>query len=741
MALKHTGGACTSIKGRSQFGELLPPGLAHDTMSTFGAIVGTSPWATECNTTSARRDYPLGTDDPNCPFKYYTQGTYHDQPLTLGACQNKCAKLEGCRYVSWQARELWPGNKARCYVHSSCWTLETSSQFAKYDVYSSAPANDTLWGHCKRPDSTAVQVNVQLGGSADSVVVSFLTTEPGGKPWSPPTVEVVPFRGTVPQQHERFTRTGITHEYHVPSGDQTYYFHFLPLEHLDQKHIFRKDITAYGYRVKSGSGGAPWSKWRSFRAAPPTRRGGETRVDIFGDMGVYHHNNMANLLEDCRSGDSDAIVHMGDHAYNIGEDDEARGNGYMQAYDRVLSDAHEALEDVGKNGFGCPFMPIVGNHEIFDGENLARFLNQTWGGHTISKPIQSAPPPARPTAAASLGGSNHQPTERSTPDYIGGRTTAETPLGFFMARANQQGGGRGGPVPSETSRYFGVDFGLIHFAALDLNVYNGADPYCDDVCKSRQLSWLEEDLAAVDRRKTPWVVVMSHYPLYCTGCATYPCPVSPSLKEAKNKNLSSVAVDPVAAYWYASNEAEYAGNGNMSDSAKISMAAARQEQEARLGLRPGLDEDKYTGWGRSKEQAGTNMIADIVPIMNKHKVDLYMAGHDHSYESLWPFEQTTGGCGGAPLQYDFNNPKVPVYITSGNAGPPSLDQFNIQMNLNMSAPVWELPATRVQSQLVGYGRLVAHNASHITFMQLRNNDSVVVDEFTIVQDNHNHHGF
>ena len=47
-------------------------------------------------------------------------------------------------------------------------------------------------------------------------------------------------------------------------------------------------------------------------------------MDIFGDMRVYHHNNMANLLEDCRSGDSDAIVHMGDHAYNIGKDDEAR---------------------------------------------------------------------------------------------------------------------------------------------------------------------------------------------------------------------------------------------------------------------------------------------------------------------------------------------------------------------------------------------------------------------------------
>ena len=30
-----------------------------------------------------------------------------------------------------------------------------------------------------------------------------------------------------------------------------------------------------------------------------------------------------------QAGAADAVVHMGDHAYNIGADDEARGNGYM----------------------------------------------------------------------------------------------------------------------------------------------------------------------------------------------------------------------------------------------------------------------------------------------------------------------------------------------------------------------------------------------------------------------------
>ena len=53
----------------------------------------------------------------------------------------------------------------------------------------------------------------------------------------------------------------------------------------------------------------------------------------------------------------------------------------------------------------------------------------------------------------------------------GGRTTATSPFGFFMSRSNQMGSGSGGPVPSHTSRYFSADFGLIHFAGIDLNAY------------------------------------------------------------------------------------------------------------------------------------------------------------------------------------------------------------------------------------------------------------------------------
>ena len=49
---------------------------------------------------------------------------------------------------------------------------------------------------------------------------------------------------------------------------------------------------------------------------------GETRVDIFGDMGIYDWNNMEWLMKDTQGPDAastsaDLIVHMGDHAYVI----------------------------------------------------------------------------------------------------------------------------------------------------------------------------------------------------------------------------------------------------------------------------------------------------------------------------------------------------------------------------------------------------------------------------------------
>ena len=38
------------------------------------------------------------------------------------------------------------------------------------------------------------------------------------------------------------------------------------------------------------------------------------------------------------------------------------------------------------------------------------------------------------------------------------------------------------------------------------------------------------------------------------------------------------------------------------------------------------------------------MIADMQPLLNKYGVDLFVAGHWHYYESLWPGTKGTADC-------------------------------------------------------------------------------------------------
>lgn len=58
---------------------------------------------------------------------------------------------------------------------------------------------------------------------------------------------------------------------------------------------------------------------------------------MYGDMGVAEYNNMQNLLTDCQSGKIDTFAHMGDHCYNLGMMDDAKGDAYMNALQPLLT--------------------------------------------------------------------------------------------------------------------------------------------------------------------------------------------------------------------------------------------------------------------------------------------------------------------------------------------------------------------------------------------------------------------
>jgi len=304
--------------------------------------------------------------------------------------------------------------------------------------------------YCTPAQSTVEQLNLQLA-SSDTVVAAFVTYE--SLPSSPPEAMI----GTSPSKLSAVS--GVAHEY-SPSSDRKYIMNYVTFRGLSPR-------KTYYYKVKSGSTSCAWSPVYSFRAPYLGGEGGVTRIASYGDMGHSWHNNMANMKADCEAGRIDAIMHMGDHAYNIGMTDDKRGDAYMNVFQPVLQ--------------SCPWFPIIGNHESSDGSP-----------HGYEHYEQIA-----------LG-------EKIGQEAMNVRSSATTALGQHLSLGSLYAAGTNGFVPSNTSRYASTNIGMIHLAGIDLMNFDAT-----------QQAWLEADLkaAAANREQVPWIIVAAHYQIYHVAVA------------------------------------------------------------------------------------------------------------------------------------------------------------------------------------------------------------------------------
>jgi len=299
--------------------------------------------------------------------------------------------------------------------------------------------DDGHMAYCTPPNSTVEQLNLQLA-SSKTVVAAFITYE------ELPSSPAVAMFGTSPDDMKMVE--GASHKYSPPG--RTYIMHFIPFRDLEPR-------KTYFYKVKSGCEHCKWTDTYSFRAPYSS---GETRIATYGDMGHSFHNNMGNMKADCEAGTIDAIVHMGDHAYDMGYSGDERGDAYMNVFQPVLQ--------------GCPWMPIIGNHESDDGDHYKRYEE---------------------IAAGEIIGDN----------AIGTNSTSHSALGRHLSLGRLYGTGVHGSVPSNTSRYTSTDLGLIHLVGIDLMNFD-----------AKQITWLEADLGAAskNRAQVPWIMVMAHYQVY-----------------------------------------------------------------------------------------------------------------------------------------------------------------------------------------------------------------------------------
>lgn len=101
-------------------------------------------------------------------------------------------------------------------------------------------------------------------------------------------------------------------------------------------------------------------------------------------------------------------------------------------------------------------------------------------------------------------------------------------------------------------------------------------------------------MATANRKKVPWIVVTSHFPVFCTGCA--------------GNGIT-------ASTYYASPDAERFGNAN---------ATAAMQFEARMSMSGFQNRSAHQ---QTSKGASNDLVTDIAPLLAKYGVDIFMAGH------------------------------------------------------------------------------------------------------------------
>lgn len=101
----------------------------------------------------------------------------------------------------------------------------------------------------------------------------------------------------------------------------------------------------YWYRVGSWLG---WSDKLSFTAMPAGTDWSPTFA-VYGDMGNVNGRAMARLQQEAQDGYFDAVLHVGDMAYNMDTDNARVGDAFMNQIQQIAA--------------YVPYMTAVGNHE------------------------------------------------------------------------------------------------------------------------------------------------------------------------------------------------------------------------------------------------------------------------------------------------------------------------------------------------------------------------------------------
>jgi len=233
--------------------------------------------------------------------------------------------------------------------------------------------------------------------------------------------------------------------------------------------------TLYNYRVGSSSTG--WSKMFTFRSQSlPTTL--PIRIGVLGDFGDTNGRSFPLLMHEANAGTLAAIIHLGDIAYDLDtRQDEHVDLSETTPVDGATGDRF--MRDLEPIASIVPYMVMPGNHEFN--------FNTTAFTHRFNGMPSNAPP---------------IPAEAG--DNVAGL---------------------------QNNWWYSYNIGTAHFISLNSNVvtdptvvtnasrYHWQYPIS---IQRKQYRWLKQDLIAAmaNRSQAPWIVVMAHFPMYCSSTAS-----------------------------------------------------------------------------------------------------------------------------------------------------------------------------------------------------------------------------
>jgi hypothetical protein len=223
-----------------------------------------------------------------------------------------------------------------------------------------------------------------------------------------------------------------------------------------------KPLTQYYYRFGSAAG---YSQEFSFLSAPaPGNPNQPVRMLAYGDMGTGDcgGNSFSNFAGWCEYPSLNTSVLLSEHlpgtnlALHIGDISYAVGHSYR--WDAFMSQIQPVAAQL-------PYMTAIGNHEMDWDGSFNNYMNSNDSGGECGIPY------------------NARFRMPSTPP--------------FQAKK---------PASPKTVHYYSFEYGSVTFVIIDTET--------DLTPGSIQHAWIHATLASVDRKRTPWLIMGGHRPMY-----------------------------------------------------------------------------------------------------------------------------------------------------------------------------------------------------------------------------------